>query len=71
MGSVYSPSLAEATVYGYTFLLATHKRRSCRIRFLLRPVDEAVETGQLPDTFLRISAYIDYTDPYLARFIFG
>ena len=23
MGSVYSPSLAEATVYGYTFLLAT------------------------------------------------
>ena len=23
MGSVYSPSLAEATVYGYTFLLTT------------------------------------------------
>ena len=23
VGSVYSPSLAEATVYGYTFLLAT------------------------------------------------
>ena len=23
MGAVYSPSLAEATVYGYTFLLAT------------------------------------------------
>ena len=25
VGSVYSPSLAEATVYGYTFLLATHE----------------------------------------------
>ena len=26
VGSVYSPSLVEATVYGYTFLLATHMR---------------------------------------------
>ena len=32
MGSVYSPSLAEATVYGYTFLLATPNKDVQRVK---------------------------------------
>ena len=34
VGSMYSPSLAEATVYGYTFLLATPRRETPKNRTL-------------------------------------